>query len=153
MPERTQRLPGLRGGAGTRAGLGRGRGLSGGGAGGVFWGPAWGAASAAGRSETWRAAPGDFPRGERLAVQERRGRAGTRSPQGWGAGIGPLVAIGRLFPSRGVLGCFQLSSCAPGAHSLDPFPGPRSWLLGAPGVGAKGQHVDTLPAGLGKPWL
>lgn len=45
---------------------------------------------------------------------------------------------------RGVLGCSQLSSCAPGAHSLDPFPGPRSWLLEGHPWG-KGER--------GSPWI
>lgn len=81
------------------------------------------------------------------ALPRRSGGAGRGPGVPGGAGTGPLVAIGRLFPSRGVLGCFQLSSGAPSTHFLDPFLGPRSSLLGAPGGGGRGGARRYLAGG------
>lgn len=103
----------------------------------------------------------DFPGGESSAADEGRlgllapGRdgAGTRSPQG--AGSQPPVTTGRLFYWPRCPGLLTAPLLRPGR----PFPGPIPWtsLLASRGAslgeGRKGEHVDTLPAGLWKLWL
>ena len=129
-------------------GCGAGRGLSGG-RGLLGAGPAWasgaakGATSVAGRSEPRRARRGETPPYQVSALQRTRAGEGRCPPSPTlgrdGAGTGLPVTVGCLSPSRGLLGCFQLSSQDPGAQPLDSLvlepwgSGGGGWGVGAPG--------------------
>lgn len=106
-------------------------------------GAAKGATSVAGRSEPRRARRGETPPYQVSALQRTRAGEGRCPPSPTlgrdGAGTGLPVTVGCLSPSRGLLGCFQLSSQDPGAQPLDSLvlepwgSGGGGWGVGAPG--------------------